>query len=281
MHDIIIRYIKVCATVALSGSVIAVFLYKVGTSNIGFNASNLSTTDVLSILLALFSVALSVMFYFKGSEESAQFYNHSYTFTKDISQVLGRIEAGFGERLRHLDENYSDVRDRLDGVKVERSKAVEKVKEEEKDVKAAVAERDGLIAQLMERANLGVEEKNAIQQKLAEKEKELDYAKRQLFDYRRRLEELEQAPSDMLAISDDLRAALRELSLTVERTHFLRAPLGWLSRHIQERLPKLSDPTVLALKQHGILGDGGMLTPKGRSLLRKWGYFVAGSISQE
>ena len=271
MHDTILKYIKVGATVVLSAAVIGVLLYKIANSNIGFNASNLSTTDVLSIFLALFSVGLSVMFYFKSSEESAQFYNHSYTFTKDISQVLGRIEAGFGERLRHLDESYTTVREKLEDVVAERSKTVEKVKEEEKDVKKALAERDGLLAQLMERANLGAEEKNVVQAKLSEKEKELDYAKKQLFEYQRKLRELESQiirPNDL---PDELRAAFEELSSLIEHRHFQRAPHGWLSRHILERVPKLSPVTLEVLKKHGILSAEGDLTEVGHGKLRDLG----------
>jgi len=269
MHEIIIRYIKVGATVLLSGGLVGVLLYKVAASNIGFNASDLSTTEVLSIFLALFSVALAVMFYFKSSEESSQFYNHSYTFTKDISQILGRIEAGFGERLRHLDESYTTVRDRLEGVVAERTKTVEKVKEEEQDVKKTIAERDQMIAQLMERANLGVEEKNAIQQQLAEKEKELDYAKRQLFEYRRRLKEIASTVRTTKP-SDPLHSALTELGGLVGSQHFRRAPIGWLTRHIKEHLPRLSAESKSVLQSHGIIDTDGDMTARGYEAIREW-----------
>lgn len=73
-----------------------------------------SFNDLLSLLLAVFSVALSVAFYFKANETSNQFYDNTYKFTKEMSELLGRIESGFGERLRHLDEGYSTMAERFD-----------------------------------------------------------------------------------------------------------------------------------------------------------------------
>ncbi len=73
-----------------------------------------SFNDLLSLLLAVFSVALSVAFYFKANETSNQFYDNTYKFTKDISELLGRIESGFGERLRHLDEGYTNMVERFE-----------------------------------------------------------------------------------------------------------------------------------------------------------------------
>ena len=66
---------------------------------------------LLSLLLALFSVGLSALFYFKATDTSNVFYNNTYNFTKDIAQLLTKIESGFGERLRHLDEGYTSMRD--------------------------------------------------------------------------------------------------------------------------------------------------------------------------
>ncbi|TOH64776.1 hypothetical protein CGI76_24340, partial [Vibrio parahaemolyticus] len=52
----------------------------------------------LSIVLALFSVGLSAIFYFKATDTSNKFYDNSYKYTKDVAQLLVKIESGFGER---------------------------------------------------------------------------------------------------------------------------------------------------------------------------------------
>ncbi|MDP9891243.1 hypothetical protein J2W32_000340 [Variovorax boronicumulans] len=87
--------------------------WKVARADFNINFSEFSFTDLLAMILALFSVWLSVMFYFKADEASSKFYDNSYRFTRDMSVVLGRIEAGFGERLRHLDEGYSHFRNEI------------------------------------------------------------------------------------------------------------------------------------------------------------------------
>ena len=53
---------------------------------------------LMSLLLALFSVALAALFYFKATETSNTFYDNTYKFTKDIAGLLVRMESGFGER---------------------------------------------------------------------------------------------------------------------------------------------------------------------------------------
>ena len=60
----------------------------------------------LSLLLALFSVALAALFYFKATDTSNAFYDNTYKFSQDVAGLLAKIESGFGERLRHLDETY-------------------------------------------------------------------------------------------------------------------------------------------------------------------------------
>jgi len=70
----------------------------------------MDTSTLLSLLLALFSVALSALFYFKATDTSNAFYDNTYKFTKEIAELLVKIESGFGEKLRHLDEGYKNTR---------------------------------------------------------------------------------------------------------------------------------------------------------------------------
>src|SRR5688500_20145424 len=52
---------------------------------------------LLSLLLALFSVALSALFYFKATDTSNAFYDNTYKYTKDKAELLVRIKSGYGE----------------------------------------------------------------------------------------------------------------------------------------------------------------------------------------
>ena len=186
MHEIIIRYLKVGATVVGSLAFLGVILFKLATSTFGFSVATLSTSDVLSIFLALFSVGLSVMFYFKSSDESSRFYQNSYEFTKDVSEILGRIEAGFGERLRHLDEGYSGLRERFDRFPFDKGKAAKEIKEEEKTLEKVEAEKNTILEQLAERAKLEEQEKRVLFEQLNEKDAELLRTREELGFLRRR-----------------------------------------------------------------------------------------------
>jgi hypothetical protein len=68
----------------------------------------------LSLLLAIFSVGLAAMFYFKATDTSNAFYDNTYKFSQEIAGLLVKIESGFGEKLTHLDDAYKGMRDRFD-----------------------------------------------------------------------------------------------------------------------------------------------------------------------
>ena len=104
---------------------------------IDFNVdlSKFEFSDLLALIMGLFAIAMSVAFYFKATDTSNKFYDNVYKFTQETSEILGRIEAGFGERLRHLDEGYTGLQSRFDkfsSMSPEESiKKVEKNKERE------------------------------------------------------------------------------------------------------------------------------------------------------
>jgi hypothetical protein len=98
---------------------VLVLCYKIVTTEIfktPLDFSNVNTSEVLSFFLALFAIALSIAFYFKASDTAHTFYDNTYKFTKEISEMLGRIEAGFGEKLRHLEESYLRMSKRIEGI---------------------------------------------------------------------------------------------------------------------------------------------------------------------
>ena len=153
----------------------AVFCYKVIQTplNIEFDFPSF-----LALLLALFSVGLAAMFYFKATDSSNKFYDNTYKFTRDIADLLVRIESGFGEKLRHLDEAYKGMQDRFDQLPNRFNiKEVEKdLKEEEKESQKIIKEKEDLIENLMGKAKLDKEEKIKFLQALKEKEISLQKA---------------------------------------------------------------------------------------------------------
>ena len=107
--------------------------------------SNFSLDSILSTLLAFFSIFISIFFYFKADETSTNFYKSSYEFMKDISVTLGKIEERFGEKLNSLNEKVSQ----LDRVSSEASK----------EIKDRKIDKDSIINDLMDKANLSEEER--------------------------------------------------------------------------------------------------------------------------
>lgn len=160
-------------------ALLAVVALKLINADVKIDLASFSFNDFLALVLALFSVALSVAFYFKANEASNQFYDNTYKFTKDMSEILGRIEAGFGERLRHLDEGYSGMRERLDKLP-HYGATLSDVKKEEEEIKRKEAEQRELIEDLAGKAKLAEHEKQALFANLSQKNEELEQARMEL-----------------------------------------------------------------------------------------------------
>ena len=158
----------------------------------------LDFSALLSLLLALFSVALSALFYFKATETSNSFYDNTYKFTKDIAALLVRIESGFGERLRHLDEGYTSMRDRLTNGYPAPSfdDAKKELKAEEAEVKAKENERNKLIEELLKKAQIENAEKDKIRAQMIENERALAVARQEMALLKIQLEQLGRSEGD-------------------------------------------------------------------------------------
>ncbi|MEC7082404.1 MAG: hypothetical protein VXX07_09720, partial [Pseudomonadota bacterium] len=148
---------------------VGVGCYKVYEANI---TMTVDFPTLLSLLLALFSVALAALFYFKATETSNTFYDNTYNFTKDIAQLLAKIESGFGEKLRNLDEGYSSVRDYIQNTGINQSidETKEKIQGEKQEIEKVIEERNQIVRNLFERSQLQEEERERIQSLLEEKE---------------------------------------------------------------------------------------------------------------
>lgn len=122
-------------------------VYKLAISDLSFDFSKFYFNALLSLLLAIFAIGLSVAFYFKATDTSNLFYDNTYKFTKEISEISGRIEAGFGERLRHLDEGYSGLVNKFDkGHREQNIKETKEESEKEKQkLKSEIEERNKIL----------------------------------------------------------------------------------------------------------------------------------------
>lgn len=179
----LLDWVKAISTIVVVG----VISYKIYLTPISLTVD---FPTLLSLLLALFSVGLAALFYFKATEISNTFYDNTYNFTKDIAQLLIKIESGFGEKLRNLDEGYAAMRSQLQSAPYQNGDTEEtkqKIKGEKQEIEKVIEERNKIVSNLLERSQLEQEEKEKILAELAEKEKELESSQRELNKMNKRL----------------------------------------------------------------------------------------------
>lgn len=231
---------------------------------------------LLSLLLALFSVGLAALFYFKATETSNTFYDNTYNFTKDIAQLLIKIESGFGEKLRNLDEGYAAMRNQLQSTSYKRGEleeTKEKIKDEKQEIEKVIEERNKIVSDLLERSQLEKEEKEKILSELAEKEAELEASQRELDKMNKRLfiERMsKREKKDRLETGLErytFERIIKEIGL--ERILHL-SPLG-IKKRVDSMLDNVPRQYIEDLERHGYFQDG--ITREGiefiRSLARK------------
>tara|TARA_B110000438_G_scaffold301955_1_gene358205 strand:- start:2456 stop:3304 length:849 start_codon:yes stop_codon:yes gene_type:complete len=249
-------WVKAISTLTMVG----VFSYKVYLTPVELTVD---FPTLLSLLLALFSVALAALFYFKATDTSNTFYDNTYNFTKDIAQLLAKIESGFGEKLRNLDEGYSSMRDYLQstpGHNGDIETAKEKIAGEEEEIEKVIAERNKIVNSLIDKAQLQAEDKEKIISELSEKESELVAAQRELSQMKKRLF------MDRMQKREEREE--REISHGLESftSSFLIDKMGAdkilnlsqlsIRRHINDALGRAPHQYIEDLERHGFFDNG-------------------------
>lgn len=158
--------------------VLIVLAVKICQVDVEIDFSGFNFTDLLSMLMAFFATALSAAFYFKANESSNIFYNNSYRFTKEVSEILGRIEAGFGERLRHIDEGYAGLSVKMD--RFDLGAAKEEERKEEEHIEEQKRKSEEIVIDLMKRAKVADGEKAQLLDQLRKYSMELDRSNEEL-----------------------------------------------------------------------------------------------------
>ena len=237
----------------------------------------IDAATLVSLLLALFAMWLSALFYFKATETSNTFYDNTYKFTRDIAQLLAKMESGFGERLRNLDEGYASMRNYFQsGTKVSTPQQIEKTKqkldEEKEDLRRTIEARNKIVRDLLERSQLQVGEKEQIAAQLKEKENELQAAQLEISKLNRRIlldkVRTKVAPSESELPED-------EAMNSFARTHVvdkigrdkirMMSPIG-IRRRASVMIKNLPNRFVQDLREHGFYDE--VLTPDGITYIR-------------
>jgi uncharacterized protein (UPF0335 family) len=155
-----------------------VLSFKLFSMDLSLNIKEFTFTDLLSMLVSFFAIGLSIAFYFKATDTSNRFYDNSYAFTREVSEILGRIEAGFGERLKHLDEGYSGIRDKFDQLPFDNVQANAELEKEKAEIVSKEKEQKDLLENLAKRAKLAESEKKELFSQIKQVSDELEEAKR-------------------------------------------------------------------------------------------------------
>lgn len=245
--------------------VLVVLGWKLVNSTISVNLQEFRFSDFLSVLLAFFAIALAAAFYFKATETSNRFYDNVYQFTKDTSEMLGRIEAGFGERLKHLDEGYTGLQQRFDQMPFDLNKAKSEAEKEEKEVKEKEQAKQKLLEDLAKKAQLADGEKKRMFADIKERDIELEVARKELQKLRRRIDEAE-------AFEDVPEPFGRHVGRHLPRLAYpawLHISPSALNKQFQSMKRDIHLEAIRGMTHHGLLDEDGDLTPRGVTFLRR------------
>lgn len=243
-----------------------VIVWKLLSAEVKIDLASFSFNDFLALVLALFSVALSVAFYFKANEASNQFYDNTYKFTKDMSEILGRIEAGFGEKLRHLDEGYSGVRDRLDRIPHYGATPSE-VKSEEEEIKRKEQEQRALIEELAEKAKLAEHEKKELFANLEAKHEELEKAKNELRIMQGDRNNSFREPDQNTVINYIAQVLRNYISNNLDKNENRRLTRSLVERIFLENRQNIADQAIIDMKSLDLLDDYENLSPRASAMI--------------
>ena len=265
------------AKIVISIILTALVSYKIATidANLDFSNFNFSFTDLLSLILAIFAISMSVALYFKATDTSNRFYDNTFKFTKDISEILGRIEAGFGARLKNLDEGYSGLRDKFgSGISSSEELDSNKIELEQEKVKLEkeVSEKDQILSDLIKKAKLNENEKREVLSSLKSKEdeilnlsKELNYLKREINNSERSRENdlIHRVPPSVRNIIINI---IHSNDIPIEM--IVDAPIRILQRRLRFDKDKHSKAAYTLLLNYGIINGESEFTKEGLEYIK-------------
>ena len=260
---------------------ISVLAYKIVVIEVDFT---FDFPTLLSLLLAFFSVGLAAMFYFKATESSNTFYDNTYKFTRDIAQLLTKIESGFGERLKHLDEGYASMRDHIQKMPTNPkvNEAKKRIEKEEEHLDKTVEERNAIINSFLDKTQIQDEEKQQFIEALKEKEEDLQSAHEEISKLKRKVlkERIRQKRSHSEGLLSDppFRGYVNEhIVEKIGGERVKTMPPNIIRRRLESIKPELSKSFTSDLIENRIFDEDMDLTRKGYIFLKE----IASEFSEE
>ncbi|QQS34938.1 MAG: hypothetical protein IPM56_11780 [Ignavibacteriales bacterium] len=251
--------------------------YKIVFADYLIDLTKFTFSDFLALFLALFSIAISVAFYFKATDSSSRFYDNTYKFTKDIAELLVKIESSFGERLKHLDEGYTSIRDKFDKIPSstitkEKVQTQEELDEVKKEFEKKLKEKETLLNDTLQKAHSNEKDRKFIINQLNKKEVELQLEK----------EKVELLEEKLMSYNNLERERSRKFippSTKMLWMHSILIPLGEkfiknasyteLNKKFQENLKNFSEKALLDVYRYGMMDKDKNLTEEGFHYLKE------------
>ncbi len=134
---------------------------------------------LISIILALFSITISIFFYVKANETSYNFYLNSYEFMSEMSKTLITMKSDFSSKIIELEKNVKNNFEK-------KLKEVNNLKEKV-DSKKRIEE---IISNKIKENELAPEDKKKLQQELNKIKKEMKNLKSDLEEAKKEKEEI-------------------------------------------------------------------------------------------
>lgn len=135
---------------------------------------------LISVLLALFSIALAVAFYHMANVSSQKFYADTFSFTKGIAESLAKIDSGFGEKLHNLYQNYENFRVDYAKINERENKNKDEVEQTSNEIEKLIQEKEAIIEELLLKSQMDKEQKAQIHKKYLDNQELLQKLERQL-----------------------------------------------------------------------------------------------------
>lgn len=170
-------FIRILREITVLG--IAAYLStKLFSGELSLNFAKLTASELVGLLLAFFSIALSAAFYFAATNQSNQFYDNVNKFSKDTSELLGRLD----EQVKGLGGRQTELRESIDKYYARHStggteRASERVEAKTKEAEQQIAK---LVSDIMDRSNLSEPEREAFVTQLRARDAELASLREQL-----------------------------------------------------------------------------------------------------
>ena len=156
-------------------AVIVVFSYlaiRVFSGDFSIDFTKLSASELVSILLAFFSIALAASFFFAATSTSNQFYDNISKFNKDTSELLGRLD----EQIKHVNTKQQELGNRIDKQYLTQngSDSDDQSEENQEKINEIQEKWQESLSRILDSATIEPEEKQKLETELREKDDELN-----------------------------------------------------------------------------------------------------------